>query len=353
MLRKAAVDSLIALVALFSYLMLGAVVYMHVEGWTLLESTYFCIVTMTTVGYGDYSPETPLGKAFTLVMILVGIIFVFSKIAKLVGLFTSPLTGYGRYLLEWAFPQDTVDIDGNGEVDYKVPRHWTLYYSKNLLPSCILTLGFQIVSAAVFVAVEPSWSFGDAFYHCIVTASTVGYGDMTLLAMSAKVWAIFHILFSVAMLGEIITTVDQLREERAAQLAKVAQLRRRLDEQLLQHLSRQVVKLRPQAQPGEKDGLTELEFVLCMLLELGIVDWSQVRPFIKQFRKLDVDANGRLDDLDYKLVANIRSEELEKAMELARKCNGTLLGAMVGPTFAKGLSGESDIKVAMKETLSV
>ena len=49
-------------------------------------------------------------------------------------------------------------------------------------------------------------------------------------------------------------------------------------------------------------GLSELEFVLTSLLELGVIeDWS-IRPFIKKFRMLDVDQSGRLsrDDLLHK-----------------------------------------------------
>ena len=35
----------------------------------------------------------------------------------------------------------------------------------------------ETLATAAFVALEPTWSFGDALYHCLVTVSTVGYGD--------------------------------------------------------------------------------------------------------------------------------------------------------------------------------
>ena len=38
----------------------------------------------------------------------------------------------------------------------------------------------QLVSAAVFVQLEEEWDYGDAIYHCIVTATTVGYGDVSI-----------------------------------------------------------------------------------------------------------------------------------------------------------------------------
>ncbi|HII02035.1 TPA: two pore domain potassium channel family protein [Methanosarcinaceae archaeon] len=54
-------------------LTLGTFFYHNVEGWTWLDSLYFTVVTLTTVGYGDFSPETDLGKAFTMVYIFVGL----------------------------------------------------------------------------------------------------------------------------------------------------------------------------------------------------------------------------------------------------------------------------------------
>ena len=45
-------------------------------------------------------------------------------------------------------------------------------------------------------------------YHCLVTATTVGYGDVTIQTQGGKLWASFHILFSVAMIGETISSSE-------------------------------------------------------------------------------------------------------------------------------------------------
>jgi voltage-gated potassium channel len=50
----------------------GTIFYWRIEDWTLLESLYFCIVTLTTVGYGDFTPTEPASQVFTIVYILTG-----------------------------------------------------------------------------------------------------------------------------------------------------------------------------------------------------------------------------------------------------------------------------------------
>ena len=51
----------------------GMFFYHFVEGWSWLDSLYFSVVTLATVGYGDFAPHTAIGKIFTMVFILVGI----------------------------------------------------------------------------------------------------------------------------------------------------------------------------------------------------------------------------------------------------------------------------------------
>ena len=53
-------------------LVVGTAFYVRAEGWSVLDALYFCVVTLATVGYGDFAPRTTLGKVFTIVYVLIG-----------------------------------------------------------------------------------------------------------------------------------------------------------------------------------------------------------------------------------------------------------------------------------------
>lgn len=47
--------------------------YHHVEKWSMLDALYFSVVTISTVGYGDVTPHTEVGKIFTIFYVLIGL----------------------------------------------------------------------------------------------------------------------------------------------------------------------------------------------------------------------------------------------------------------------------------------
>jgi len=54
-------------------LLTGTVFYRWIEGWSWLDSLYFCVISLTTVGYGDLSPARPIAKIFTMFYLVSGI----------------------------------------------------------------------------------------------------------------------------------------------------------------------------------------------------------------------------------------------------------------------------------------
>ena len=79
----------------------------------------------------------------------------------------------------------------------------------------------QLASAAIYAALIPDLSFGTALYHCFVTASTVGYGDVAITTPEARLFACLHIVVSVSWLAALLSSVDTLRKQRESQLQRV------------------------------------------------------------------------------------------------------------------------------------
>ena len=51
----------------------GTLFFKFVGGWSWLDSLYFSVITLSTVGYGDFSPTTTASKLFTIAYIFLGI----------------------------------------------------------------------------------------------------------------------------------------------------------------------------------------------------------------------------------------------------------------------------------------
>ncbi|MBZ0276294.1 MAG: NAD-binding protein [Anaerolineae bacterium] len=61
--------------ALVGLALTGMVAYSLLEGWSPLDALYATIITITTVGYGDFTPHSPEGRIFAIVFTLVAIAF--------------------------------------------------------------------------------------------------------------------------------------------------------------------------------------------------------------------------------------------------------------------------------------
>ena len=71
------------ILATVSIITIGSIVYHYIEGWSWIDSIYFSAITLTTVGYGDFSPQTDIGKIFTVFYVITGIGLMFSFINSL------------------------------------------------------------------------------------------------------------------------------------------------------------------------------------------------------------------------------------------------------------------------------
>ena len=78
------------MMAVLFILTIGTIFYHNIEKMSYLDALYFSVMTLATVGYGDLSPHTALGKLFTIVYVLIG-----------VGIITAVIANFNRALVEY------------------------------------------------------------------------------------------------------------------------------------------------------------------------------------------------------------------------------------------------------------
>ena len=62
-------------------LILGTLGFMYLESWTLFDSFYMSLITLTTVGYGEIHPLSFHGRLFASFLMIIGVTTVFVSIA--------------------------------------------------------------------------------------------------------------------------------------------------------------------------------------------------------------------------------------------------------------------------------
>lgn len=63
----------IATILLLIVMPIGIIGFMVIEGLDFIDATWLTVITLTTIGYGDVSAESQIGKVFTIALVLVGL----------------------------------------------------------------------------------------------------------------------------------------------------------------------------------------------------------------------------------------------------------------------------------------
>lgn len=114
------------LIGCLIFLAVPTVVFHEVEEWTFLESLYFVVITLTTVGFGDYVPGGREGGMFKL-LVLLWIVFglaYFASILTMIGNWLRVLSKKTRAEMEElrAHATDWTQNIQNMSMDFRIPN---------------------------------------------------------------------------------------------------------------------------------------------------------------------------------------------------------------------------------------
>lgn len=269
---------------LFFYLIIGTICFYLVRNQLsgkktngVLDSVYFCIVTMTTVGYGDLVPNSTTTK-------LLACGFVFSGMA-LVGLV---LSKGADYIVE---KQEVILVRAMN-IHRKVgqPELLKELETNKVRYKCVVAFIILLVSLVVgtiFLAIVENLDIVDAFYCVCSTVTTLGYGDKSFSTKAGRVFAIFWILSSTLCLAQFFLYIAELNtENRQKELVKWV-------------LTRRMTNVDLEAADFDDDGeVGAAEFVIYKLKEMGKINQEDISLVLEEFESLDFDQSGTLSPSD-------------------------------------------------------
>jgi hypothetical protein len=153
--------TLFAFLVVVGYIFVGTLSFCLIEHWTILDGVYFCVVVLTTVGYGGLVVQTVGGKVFVIFYVLTG----FSLILFALGL-------VGDYLLDKQQKAMIKLIDGD-EDDAKKKKSF-FHIPARIWAAIITIMVIFGLGTGIYYRLEPEWGAFNAFYFTVVTSSTVG-----------------------------------------------------------------------------------------------------------------------------------------------------------------------------------
>ncbi|KAM1562495.1 hypothetical protein PS1_005334 [Malus domestica] len=222
----------------------------------ILDSMYLCIVTMSTVGYGDLVPDSMLAK-------LVACVYVFIGMA-LVGII---LGKAADYLVE---KQEILLVRA-------------IHFREKFGPPELL----KEVESTVFLCLVENLEVTDALYCVCSTITTLGYGDESFSTGAGRIFAVFWILSSTICLAQFFLYLAELYTERRQRSLVKWVLTRRLTPSDLE-----------EADLDHDKVVSAAEFIVYKLKEMGKINQEDIALVMEAFNKLDIDHSGTLTASD-------------------------------------------------------
>lgn len=139
------------------FFVLIAIFYVYYEGWTVNETLFFMIFTLSTVGYGTPSPTDDYSRLFTIFFIIICIGIIFSGISDLIH---NHITWLQTVCCKSSSQQVAEDIV-IGDI---------YHYRKQLVWYLMILLSWIMIGSVVLKYNE-EWTWVTAIYYMVQTTT--------------------------------------------------------------------------------------------------------------------------------------------------------------------------------------
>lgn len=127
--------------------------------WQFNGAFYFSLTVITTIGYGHSTPQTHHGKAFCMLYAIVGIplcLVMFQSVGERLNYLASLTLEFVKKSLKVKRPE----------------------VNQTEMVICAISMAFiTIISGAIIFHHYEEWDFFDSIYYCVITLTTIGFGD--------------------------------------------------------------------------------------------------------------------------------------------------------------------------------
>lgn len=306
-----------AILLMVVYLMIGVVGFSYVfESWSIQDALYFSVVTFSTVGYGDLRPSTADSKLFSCLFALIGI-----------GIIGIALGFIGQNLVQ----AQIAALQRSQKNKEEVPEEdITFMHSFPMLRNVLLffcPIVLMTVFGSVVVGSYEKWGWIDSVYWCVMTGTSVGYGDLVPTTSFTRWFSILYIPLSVGCISAALGRIANIFVEQEIAKANSKLLKREVTLEDLEIMN------------ADGDGeVSPLEFVEHMLKVMHKVDQNLLDELHDQFEKLDADGSGGLQQDDLELLTERKLKE--RRQQAIQKYQLSLLQNLMETKYNVGGRGQ-------------